>query len=176
MHQVIAASSEPKGRPPLRQRPNDFEIIFVEKGRDGCETWYRARKTTITRWLEEAGKMDLIAQRAAYVKLLRSQGKWMTRSTRLVETRKPKARAARESIRDRRKVNPTVARHAAQFLRISRYGGFIISMAAEGEWWLGSKRISAAQLVDFAKSRGFVVLTCEANLQADLGVGVNSRS
>jgi hypothetical protein len=34
-----------KGRPPLRKVPGDFDVIFVEHGRLGCEAWYRARRT-----------------------------------------------------------------------------------------------------------------------------------
>jgi hypothetical protein len=149
---------EPKGRPPLRPCPEDFDVIFVEKGREACEAWYRARKTTITRWLIERGKEELISRRAAYVKCLRGQGKWLTRSSRLVETR-PRKVASLSVIRDRRKVSILVARHAAQHLRIIRNGGFIVSPTPSGDWWVGSKRLSAAQMVEFAKSKGFVILT-----------------
>jgi hypothetical protein len=153
-----------KGRPPPRRRPDDFEVIFVEQGRIGCEAWYRARRTTIDRWLDECGKDKLIKARAAYVAHQRAAGQWITRSTRLIENR-PTGRTPRlQAIRDRRLINPTVARHAAQFLRIMRHGGFIISQAQNGDWWVGSKRLSAAQMVDLARSKGFDVHL--ANLQA----------
>jgi hypothetical protein len=71
-----------KGRPPLRRCPDDFAVIFVEKGREACEAWYRARKTTVTRWLIESGKVDLIDKRAAYVKSMRSSP--ATRASRLM--------------------------------------------------------------------------------------------
>lgn len=144
-----------KGRPPLRKAPDDFEVIFVEQGRDGCESWYRASRKTVNRWMAERGAQKLIDKRAAYVAHQRAAGQWMTRSTRLVETHIVKRTPRLQAIRDRRKVNPTVARHAAQFLRIMRHGGFIISQAQNGDWWVGSKRLSAAQLVDLAVAKGF---------------------
>lgn len=165
-----------KGRPPPRQCPDDFDVMFVEQGRDGCEAWYRARKTTITRWLIERGKEDLIARRAAYVKHLRSQGKWLTRSTRLVETRRPKAREFRETIRDRRKVSYTLARHAAQYLRIVRNGGIVVSQAPNGNWRVGTRQMSAAQMLDFAVSKGFDSASAkDADVQPDASMKVGGR-
>lgn len=161
-----------KGRPPPRACPDDFDVIFVEQGRDGCEAWYRARKTTITRWLVERGKDKLIKARAAYVAHQRANGNWITRSTKLIEHREINRPSIRESIRDRRKVSIIVARHAAQHLRISRHGGMIVSPAGDGEWWVGSKRLSAAQMLDLARSRGFddaviIITDADAALQGD---------
>jgi hypothetical protein len=144
-----------KGRPPPRPVPDDFDVIFVEQGRDGCEGWYRAHKTTVTRWLEERGKARLIKARANFVKHQRGQGKWITRSTKLVEHRDTGSIRRSAPIKDKRRVSFTLARHAAQHLRIVRNGGFIVSPAGDGEWWVGSKRLSAAQMVDFAESKGF---------------------
>lgn len=144
-----------KGRPPPRAVPDDFDVIFVEQGRDGCEGWYRAHKTTITRWLEERGKDRLIAARAAFVKHQRSQGKWITRSTRLVEHHSVRVVGRPQPVKDRRRISITIARHAAQHLRIVRNGGFIVSMAGNGDWFVGTRRLSAAQMVDLAESKGF---------------------
>lgn len=154
MHQAIAASSEPKGKAPLRQCPSDFDVIFVEKGREACESWYRARKTTVTRWLVERGKDRLVTERAAYVASQRKAGRWITRSTCMTAVRVVKA-SRPQPVRDRRRVSLTLARHAAQFLRISRNGGFTISIAGDNDWWVGSRRLSAAQLVDLAVGKGF---------------------
>jgi hypothetical protein len=160
----------PKGRPPPRAVPDDFEVIFVEQGRDGCEGWYRAHKTTVTRWLEECGKARLIKLRAAYVKHQRADGKWMTRSTRLVEHHEVRAPRRSHPIRDRRKVSFTVARHAAQHLRIIRNGGFIVSPAADGAWGVGSRRLAAAQMVDLAVARGFDRKAAALQAQSSEGV------
>ena len=162
---------ELKGRPPPRPVPDDFEVIFVEQGRDGCVGWYRAHKTTVTRWLIECGKKRLIDNRAAFVKHQRANGKWLTRSTKLVEHREIRTQPHSQPIRDRRRVSFTLARHAAQHLRIVRNGGFIVSPTGKGDWWVGTKRLSPAQLVDLAKSKGF-----DANspaLQDESGEGVN---
>lgn len=157
-----------KGRPPLRARPADFEVIFVEQGRLECEQWYRARKTTISRWLEESGKQRLIAARAAYVAHQRSRGEWMTRSTRLVEHHEVRPATMLQPVRDRRKVSAALARHAAQFLRVVRNGGFIVSPTPGGDWRVGTRVLSPAQIVDLAKSKGFDA----AALQHDSDGGV----
>lgn len=137
--------------------------MFVQIGRVDCEEHYHARRSTIDRWLAECGKQRLIRARAAFVAQQRSKGEWITRQTRLVEHREIKRPSARETIRDKRKVNVLVARHAAQFLRVVRNGGFIVSPSGDGCWWVGSRRLSAAQMVDFAKGKGFqdkvIVLT-----------------
>ncbi|MGJ0508912.1 MAG: hypothetical protein ACR652_17650 [Methylocystis sp.] len=160
-----------KGKPPPRPVPDDFDVIFIEQGRDQCESWYRASKRTVNRWLDERGKERLIAARADYVKHQRGNGRWITRSTRMVEHREIRALSVRAApIRDRRKVSFTVARHAAQYLRIRRNGGWIVSPAGKDEWWLGTRRVSAAQMVDLAKSKGFDAV---AALQGEHGEGVN---
>jgi hypothetical protein len=153
---TLSSLPPPKGRPPLRGCPDDFCVIFVEQGRVGCEAWYRARRDTVTRWMVEQGKDKLIKARAAFVAHQRANGNWMTRQTPLVSHHEVRRPSIRESIRDRRKVNPVLARHAAQHLRIMRNGGMIVSPVGDGEWWVGSKRLSSAQLVDLAKSKGFV--------------------
>jgi hypothetical protein len=166
---LMVATRDPptglKGRPPLRKVPDDFDVIFIEQGRDGCEGWYRASRKTVNRWMAERGAKRLINARAAFVAHQRANGQWITRSTKLVENRAAVRRTPRLiAIRDRRKVNPVVARHAAQFLRISRNGGRIISQAQNGDWWVGTRRLSAAQLLDLAVAKGFDVSA--ATLQA----------
>jgi len=171
MATVSATHDGPKGRPPLRQCPEDFDVIFVEQGRDGCESWYRASRKTVNRWMSERGAKRLIGARAAYVAHQRANGAWITRSTRLVEVRSPKRPPRLQAVRDRRKINPTVARHAAQYLRISRNDGRIVSQAPNGDWWVGSKRLSAAQMLDLATSKGFDAKAAEMSetWQSDAG-------
>jgi len=146
---------EPKGRPPLRQCPDDFDVIFIEVGRLGCEAWYRARRSTINRWLIERGKERLIKLRSDYVRHQRSQGNWLTRSSCMVEHRIIGPASRSSPVRDRREVSPNLARHAAQHLRVIRNGGFIVSPTPQGDWWVGSKRLSAAQMVELACRKGF---------------------
>jgi hypothetical protein len=163
---ALSSSAVLKGRPPQRKRPDDFDVIFVEQGRVECERWYRASRITVNRWMDEAGAQRLVKARAAYVSHMRREGKWMTRSTKLVERREIARPSRLEAIRDRRKVPFLIARHAAQHLRIVRNGGFIVSPTQNGDWWVGTKRMSAAQMLDLAVSRGFRPTAAMA-LQAD---------
>jgi hypothetical protein len=172
MTAVRPARPELKGRPPLRKCPDDFEVIFVEQGRVGCEAWYRARRSTVDRWLAEHGKVKLIERRAAYVSHQRAAGNWLTRSSSLVKTTVRKVERV-SIVKDRRKVSFTLARHAAQFLRTMRNGGWIVSPTPQGDWWVGSKRLSAAQMLELACGRGFDAHA--ATLQDDGNEEVKSR-
>ena len=51
--------------------------------------------------------------------------------------------------------HPTVARLAAQHLRIARNGGFRVSPMMSGGWMVGLRRVTSEELVDLAISRGF---------------------
>lgn len=134
-----------KGRPPLRKRPDDFEIIFVEIGRIDCEVFYRAARITVDRWLDETGKERLLELRRAFVARQRRQAK---------EGKPPRITPTKPKL-DRRKVSLCMQRHAAQHLRSVRNGGWIISPTGKGDWWFGSKRISPGMLLDMAVAKGF---------------------
>jgi len=135
-----------------RPVPQDFEVIFVEKGRLECETWYRARRTTITRWLEECGKDRLIDRRASYVRSLRRQGKWITRSTDMVDRRVPRKTVA-QRIKDERRARPQMARLAAEHLRKS--DKWVIVRVSNNEWIVGTRRRSSAEVIEMAERKGF---------------------
>ena len=172
MTEWVATADVMPLRKPTRDCPADFEAMFVSLGRFDCEEHYRARRDTITRWLTEYGKDRLIKTRAAYVAELRAKGEWMTRGTNMIAHREIPRISYRECIRDRRQISPTVAREAAQHLRIMRNGGMIVSPAGNGEWWVGSRRLSAAQMLDVARGRGFddrVVIIWDAPLHPDCG-------
>lgn len=163
-------ATKPGPKAPFRRCPEDFDVIFVEQGRIACESWYRASRITVNRWLDERGKRRLIQLRADYVASLRSAGKWITRSTKMINER-PKAVSRLASIRDRRKVSPQLARHAAHFLRVRRNGGWIVSPTPQGDWWVGSTRRSPAQLVDLAVARGFDVDAANLQQESEEGLG-----
>lgn len=133
----------------------EFEEMFVRKGRIECELYFRVSRVQIDAWLRKCGKTRLIKAREDYVDQKRAQGEWMTRSTKPISRREVRRPSIGSTIRDRRKVSGTVARHAAQHLRIMRNGGMIVSPAGDGEWWVGSKRLSAAQMLDLAVAKGF---------------------
>jgi hypothetical protein len=160
-------------RKPTRECPSDFDAMFVSLGRFDCEEYYRARRDTITRWLTECGKVRLIKARATYVSEQRAKGEWLTRGTNLIAHRKINIVSIRQSIRDNREVSDAIARHAAQHLRIMRNGGMIVSPAGNGEWWVGTRRLSAAQMLDLARGRGFddraVFIILDVPLHPDSG-------
>ena len=133
-----------------RPVPDDFEATFVKIGRLECETHYRVGRFVIDHWLERSGKQRLIDARAAFVHKRQEDQR---RAESLRELAKCLSRSY--PVKDRRRVKPGIARAAAKFLRIVRNGGMIISPTNEGDWRVGTRRMSAAQLLDLAKARGF---------------------
>lgn len=145
-----------KGRPPLRKCPEDFDIAFVEIGRNDCETFYRAARVTIDRWLMERGKDRLIDLRAKFVEHERKTfGPMIGRNIR--GNPKPKVCSAPQPIKDDRSVSPCIASAAAQFMRNPRNGGWVVSRTPQGDWFVGIARRTAGQLLDMAVARGFDV-------------------
>lgn len=137
--------------------PADFERTFIDLGRDQCAVHYRCRRSTITAWLDASGKADLIEKRAAHVRAIRAQGLAMLNRVvgpAMIARYQPRT-INPERIRDDRFVTPTLARQAAQFLRCVRNGGWIVSLATNGDWWVGARRRSPADMVDFAVGKGF---------------------
>lgn len=55
----------------------------------------------------------------------------------------------------RERISLALVRRAAQHLRIRRNGGFIVSPCPDGDWRVGARRVSAAQLVEMAVRAGF---------------------
>lgn len=159
---------ETNGRWPLRPCPGDFSEVYVKVGRRACEEWYGAGFRAINRWLEECGKERLIALRAAFVL---NRIKDARRRRTVADVARILAQAI--PVRDKRVISFTVARHAAHYLRVVRNGGFVVSKASNGDWRVGTRRMSAAQMVDFAVTKGFDRST--ANLTAggegDVGCG-----
>jgi hypothetical protein len=150
------------GRQP-RPRPVDFAETFVRIGRIACEEHYGAGRLTINRWLDECGKSDLVKARAEHAakqghvgpNAISRYGRETVDGWRGL-TRKEVGRLLDKAIRvNRRSVGFTLARHAAQYLRIVRNGGFIVSPAGNDMWWVGTKRITAEAMVELAKARGF---------------------
>lgn len=158
-----------KGRPPPRACPMDFEVIFVEIGRVACETWYRASRLTINRWLKQRGQKKLVKQRAAFVAHKRAKGEWMTAQTRMI-TERPCERIITVPIRDRRTVSLALVQRAARFLRVVRNGGWIVSPTGNGDWFVGTRRRSAGELLALAEARGFDRKAANLQIRAEAGV------
>lgn len=132
--------------------PADFEATFVDIGRLACEERYRAAETTITRWLNECGKDRLTSLRAEHVRNRRGEAK--------IEKHPA-------TIQDFRFVDPVIAKAAAHYLRVKQNGGWMISMAKDGDWHVGITRKSSAQLVDLAMRYGFDAATLKG--ESDVG-------
>lgn len=127
-----------------RQCPPDFEVIFVELGRLECEVHFRARRTTVTRWLEESGKGKLIRKRAQFVKHQRQ----------LAKSGKAKGRAVELGKVDRRKVNLDLVALAIAHLQRRENGGWVIVPNCSG-YITGTRRRTAAEVVELAERKGF---------------------
>lgn len=155
---VITARPAGKGRPPQRTCPIDFDVIFVEIGRLDCETWYRASRITVNRWLAERGKQRLIRLRADFVKHQRVQARPAQAKVQVAPRRKTK-------------IDPRIARLAAAHLRVRRHGGWMVSPTGQGEWWVGTKRMTPDALVAFASSKGFDVRAANLQVRAEENVG-----
>jgi hypothetical protein len=130
--------------------PDDFEAKFIEIGRFACQEHYAVGRTTVNSWLMGLGKERLIALRKESV-----ERKKEARRNRLTRADMRSILNQSFPVVDNRRVSPTLARHAAQYLRIVRNGGFIVSPTGAGDWRVGTRRVSPAQLVDMAKAKGF---------------------
>lgn len=139
--------------PAFTHRPDDFEQTFVRIGRQACEEHYGVGRLQVSKWLDECGKDQLTTIRREYVKRKEAERHAARRLSRS-DIGKILGEAFREPIRGRR-ISITLARHAAQHLRIRRNGGWIVSPCPNGDWRVGTKRVSAEQLVDMARKAGF---------------------
>lgn len=120
--------------------PDDFEIIFVEKGRPACEPHYGASRITISRWMHQTGYSRLIRERANFVKYQRDQQR--------------AAEEAHQPVTSEIDSFLSVATMAADFLRTNRYGGWRISRQASG-WIVGTVHRSSEELIAMAEKQGF---------------------
>lgn len=126
-----------------RPCPVDFEVVFIEQGRLECEAWFRARRTTVTRWLEECGKANLLARRAAFVRHQRLMAKGAT-----------KAKPAEQIRADRRKLDPRLVELAIVHLQRRENGGWVIVPNCIG-FIVGTRRRSAIEVMELAERKGF---------------------
>jgi hypothetical protein len=140
---MATGSSEALSRQ-SRPCPPDFEIVFIEQGRLECEPWFRARRTTVTRWLEESGKARLLKKRAAFVKHQRS-----------IRKGNGKAQIEQPIVNDRRKVDRRLVALAIAFLQAVKNGGWVIYPRESGGYHVGLARKTAAEVIELAERKGF---------------------
>ncbi len=128
--------------------PLHFDEIFVSKGRLECEAYFHVPRITVDAWLRERGKQRLIDERAAVVRQQQD-------AKREGLSRHEMEQILHEAFPAHADVDPVIARHAAQHLRMMRNGGWIISPTKDGDWRVGTRRRSAFELVELAKAKGF---------------------
>lgn len=137
----------------IREKPDDFEVVFIELGRLECESYFRAGRNTITRWLKESGKARLLRQRQAYVKA--------NRNYEVQQRHKNKDRRANEDLLARKAkieveiIDPDILHLAARYLQMKQNGSWVVYELECGVWMVGTRRRTPAELLDKAKSKGF---------------------
>ena len=57
---------------PYRPKPADFRETYIRMGWDGIDEHYGTNWRVIRRWIEEEGRLKLIAARAAFVEAQRA--------------------------------------------------------------------------------------------------------
>jgi hypothetical protein len=124
--------------------PEEFERMFLQLGRLACQDHFKASRRMIDAWLREIGKTNLIEARGGTVAGLRRKPRRLSSGVRRMVI-----------VEDSRPANPRIAAAAAQFLRIVRNGGWIVSRTQFGDWRVGMKRLSAHQLIEMAIAKGF---------------------
>jgi hypothetical protein len=123
-----------------RPVPDDFKIVFVEQGRIACESWYRASRITVNRWLLQSGKQGLIEERSKFVKHQRDVARGPDPQPQTTPATDPFL---------------PIARMAAEHMRISRYGGWLVSQCETGGWRVGTVHKSSEELIAMAERQGF---------------------
>ena len=131
-----------------RECPDDFEIIFIEKGRLECESHYRARRTTITRWLEERGKGSLIQKRAKWVAAQRR----IKKKGASISPNKPKPKRIPKAERG---ISLKLSLMAADHLRFIGNGGWVIVPREDGNFIVGTRCRSPGEMLAMAERSGF---------------------
>lgn len=122
--------------------PDDFRIVFREQGRLECERVFGASRLTVNRWMKQCGGQELKDERAAFVKFQRAMNKT--------------AEPGRVPVDHQVDTYLPVARLAADFLRIRRNGGWVISKCQDGGgWFVGTVRRSSEEVIGMAVNQGF---------------------
>ena len=133
-----------------RKIPDDFDVAFRELGRVELESRYEAGRKTITRWLEESGKERLLSDRRKFIRAKRA-------NDRDRELRELPSKPQPAEIHDNRQIDPKLAEMAARHLQRPKNGGWVAYRCEDNpdHFMVGILRLSAAQMLDKAKARGF---------------------
>lgn len=118
--------------------------MFLQLGRLACQDHFKASRRMIDAWLRQIGKKGLIESRSEAGARLRRKSRPLSSAVRRMQI-----------VEDSRPANPRIAAAAAQHLRIVRNGGWIVSRTQFGDWRVGTRRLSAHQLIEMAVAKGF---------------------
>jgi hypothetical protein len=133
--------------------PDNFDIIFIEKGRLACESIFKVSRLTVNHWLIQRGKSRLIKARSDFVRFQREQERYRGEQE------------ARSSVPIDKALYP-LAREAASYLQISRYGGWAIT-ERDGQWLVGSVLKTSDELIAMAERQGFDSETARKEIDAE---------
>lgn len=136
-----------------RARPDEFEVVFIERGRLECETYFRAGRNTITRWLEESGKARLIRKRKQYVK---------SRAALEREARTPQKATPPPAARE----DPEIAALAARHLQRKQAGSWVVYEIEAGWWMVGTVKRTEREMIAKAERKGFSVKRAREQIAA----------
>jgi hypothetical protein len=143
------------------QPPADLAERYLELGLKGCAEHYRAWNRTVRRWLEQVGREQLRAQRMARLMQQRTIDAERRRQSR--STPYAKRMALRQAEARRRRVCSAepmppaeVISAAAHFLRTPCGGRNVVCPSGHGDWFIGTVRVTAQDLLRRAKAKGFV--------------------
>lgn len=141
--------------------PECFPTNFVELGRSGCELEYAVGRKRIAQWLDQSGrKQELIEARDRFLKAKRE-----AEQRKDMDLRRPQRTI---EITDTRIVARPIAERAAKHLQRSSAGGWVVYRIDKirEHWIVGTRRMSAAQMVDLAIRKGFDIERAKRQVKA----------
>lgn len=140
-------------QPPRRPMPRDFEARYLELGLKGCAEHYGAWNRTVRRWLEMLGRDRMRARRLEMLQARRKAAK----AERVDLDRLRRTEARRRVVTSSEPMPPLeIIRDAAHFLRTPKGGRNLVCPSGQGDWFVGSVRVTPQDLVRRAKQKGFV--------------------
>ena len=132
----MASSTDRRSYPrTLKPMPVDFEEVFIRTGWRGIEEAYGARTGVNKRWVREAGEDELKRKRKSFLNRLRN--------VRVSAQHRHEAREPAQPV-------SIEVQEAIQFLRSREGGAWLITATGTGDYWFGSTRKSAAEIVERA--------------------------
>lgn len=131
---------------PVRPKPADFAALLSSIGPAAAQRHYGTGWRQIRRW-----RAEVEAERLALI------GLSLQHAFPLPEAHDP--------------VSYSLARRAADHLRIVRNGGWVVTHASGGNWRVGTRVLTPSELVSLAVAKGFEASVLTADAAERLGMG-----